>query len=276
QIDIIFDQPGPLSSTITKALDDEDSQAYSYGAAAANDGSFAVLAHTRVTGAVDSRAAGTTDLIQTNVKPEVTLTIDDIDFTAPGFTTTTPLDLDVSGFFDAHAMSDSSGLFATGSAGVSVLVNWDGGAAEYTGLSSTTVNHNTFPAPQFETSVANNDLAGVTFPTTISLGPMDVSLNQAYTLRLCRSTFASTQVDGFGMADAGGTSDFGHTLGCSTNRPVSDLPAGYSVNAASADIVDNQWLGTPVSVSLVPLPAAAWLLAPALALLARARRPRTV
>lgn len=271
QIDIVFGQPGPQSSSITKSLDDGDTQAYSHGAAAANGGSIAVLAHTRIMGSVDSRAPGTADLIQTNVNPQVTLDIDDIVFTGPGFTTTATLNLDISGFFDAHAMSNSSGLFAKGSAGVSVLVNWNGGAPEYQGLSSTTVNHNTYPAPPVETTAANNDLTGVTFPTTISLGPMIVSLNQAYTLRLYLAAFTSTQADGFGIADAGGTSDFGHTLSFPTSGPVFDLPSGYSVSSASADIVDNTWLGTPVSVSLVPLPAAVWLLMPALALLARGR-----
>ena len=130
------------------------------------------------------RVAGTADLIQTHVDPQVTRGRDDIVSTGPGFTTTTTLNLDVTRLFDAQATNNASGLFAKGSPGVSLLVKRDGDVPEYTGLQTTTTNHNGF--------------------------------------------------------------------------------------------VDNQWLGTPVSVSLVPLHAAARLRAPAHALLARARRSRTV
>ena len=48
-------------------------------------------------------------------------------------------------------------------------------------------------------------------------------------------------------------SDFGGTLTFATDRPVFDLPLGYSVDSAEAGVVDNMFAAP------VPLPSAVWL-----------------
>ena len=60
---------------------------------------------------------------------------------------------------------------------------------------------------------------------------------------------------------ASGDSLFGSTANFSTTGPAFGLGAGESVNSSSASLVGNQWTGTPVSATLVPLPGAVWLLA---------------
>ena len=69
---------------------------------------------------------------------------------------------------------------------------------------------------------------------------------------------------------ASGDAIFGSTVKFPTSGPVFLVEPGINVSSASASIVNNQWLGTPVSVSLVPLPPSSALLAlPLLAMLRR-------
>ncbi len=41
-------------------------------------------------------------------------------------------------------------------------------------------------------------------------------------------------------------STFHHTLSFASDRPVFDLPEGWTVNSFDANIVDNRWIGTTV------------------------------
>lgn len=57
----------------------------------------------------------------------------------------------------------------------------------------------------------------------------------------------STSVPAAAEGSATSKADFGGTVHLPTSGPVFDLPAGYTVNSVEANIVDNEWMGTPVS-----------------------------
>ena len=274
----IFNQPGPYSQLLVSSAMDGDTEALARASVAVNGGSIAVGAYTSLSGEVDTRGGTVLDRPSVGADTIVTLIIDDIIFTGPGSSTTTTLNLAASGFFNANAFA-SPGVIAFSSARVDMSVQFDMGigSLDFVGFQSKAVNHNTIANPGLPPAVSeieNGDLTGVSFPDTLNIGSFNVSLNNPYTLKITLGADSSGRIDGFGSAVSTGIADFGHTVSFPTAGAVFELAPGYSVNSVSADIVNNEWLGEPVSTTVVPLPGALWMLLPALGWLVRKRPAR--
>ena len=100
-------------------------------------------------------------------------------------------------------------------------------------------------APAVRTGLLANfgDLANV--PTVLQTPVWTLPVNTPFTVTLLLPTSATVGVvfsDSYVTAALG---DFGHTLGFATDRPVFDLPAGYTAHSADAGIVNNLFT-TPV------------------------------
>lgn len=254
-----------------------ESRAFAYSVAHGNGGSLAVLAHGVSEGEVTSSPGfGLPDAVITTSLAEGTLIIDDLIFTGPGHSTVVTLNILVSGYLFNLPQANNH-VTAYTSSYVTLGVNWNHGATEFSGSQSKIVEQTDYLGPLETHENAGGDFAGVDFPHLISLGEYSVSLNTPYTLRLFLGVSARTNLTGHGIGFARADSDFGHTVSFPQTGPVFNIEEGYSVSSVSADIVDNQWLGTPVEATLVPLPPALWLLVPALSLLGlRRARPTRV
>jgi len=76
---------------------------------------------------------------------------------------------------------------------------------------------------------------------------VDLPLDTPFTLRLTVRVLVESSVRwGFGAATAFG--NFGATVSFPSDRPVFDLPNGYTVNSAEGEIVDNMFVGTPPAI----------------------------
>ncbi len=103
-----------------------------------------------------------------------------------------------------------------------------------------------------------HDMVGYTLGDPIVIGPFTAFATSAATLELFLGVSSSTDLT-FGEGFTRGSSQFGSTMSLPTSGPVFDLPAGFSVNSASANIVNNEWQGTPVGLA-IPVPGTVGLL----------------
>ena len=263
----IIDSPTSETSTNLQVID-QAAYARQFSAAAANAGSVAVVTISDTSGVFDSTGGvGPSEAVWATGLAEAKVVIDDIIFTGPGFSTTTSINVDVSGLFSNSVNPGGADIFARSSTSVAVAVDFSASGNDFDGSRFETVEQLGTNASVTIDQTDVGDLAGFTFPGTISLGNFTVSLNQPYTLELYLFVQSSARLLGDGTGSANNLVDFGSTMNLPTSGPVFDLAAGYSVNSVSADIVDNAWLGTPVSVSPIPLPPAAILLIAPLAVL---------
>lgn len=268
----IIDSPTAVLSSNLQVI---DQAAYSrqFSGAAANAGSLAVVTMSNTSGVFDSTGGvGPSEAVWASGLAEAKVVIDDIVFTGPGFSTTTSINVDVSGLFFNSVSPGGTDIFARSATTVGVAVDFSALGNDFSGTRIESIEQlGSLAAPTVE-QVDIDDLAGFSFPGTISLGDFNVSIGQTYTLELYMFVQSSARLLGNGTGSAGNLVDFGSTMNLPTSGPVFTLADGYSVNSVSADIVDNAWLGTPVSVSPIPLPPAVLLLLSALGFLLRPRK----
>lgn len=270
----LIDVPPPASSTNSQWASDSDTSAHQYSAAAANPGSLAVVARSRVGGVFDSTGGvGPSEAVWASGRAEASFIVDDIIFSGPGFSTQTTINFDVSGLLSDMTAAGGAGIFARSTSHVAVSMNFGNDPGpDFFGSRFRTTEHYDFPLPPVTTESALGDLIGVTFPESFSFGPIPVSLGVAYKLELTLIVSSSARLLGDGSGEVLGLADFGSTMSFPTSGPVFGLASGYTANAVSAGIVNNAWTLTPVSVAAVPLPPALPGFAGAFSLLACRRR----
>ena len=102
--------------------------------------------------------------------------------------------------------------------------------------------------------LAQGDVATETF-TAPSNTPLSLQLTLSTWSGVGMYANNAGSIDGKSLA----WNKFGSTFSFATSGPVFNLPTGVTANSASAQIVDNNWLGQSVHLTTVPLPPGAWL-----------------
>jgi hypothetical protein len=108
----------------------------------------------------------------------------------------------------------------------------------------------------YSTGLLSGFVAGVPQSRDIVVGPFTVPGNTDFTVRLLLGTDAGVVIRGDTAALGLAVSSFENTLSFATDRPVFDLPAGYTVNSADAGIYNNMFV-VPEPILLTPLTLAA-------------------
>jgi len=90
----------------------------------------------------------------------------------------------------------------------------------------------------------------------VSSSTIDVPVNTPFTVKMFLLTTAEVDVPIGGALDLAANCDFAHTASFETEGQAFNVPAGYTVNSASAGVTDNAFL-------LVPAPSALAMLASA-------------
>lgn len=272
--DWIIGQPAPDSSLNQLSAGDADTFAHQFSGAAANAGSLAVVSRSHAGGVFDTTGGvGPSDAVLASGSAEASFTIDDIVFTGPGFSTQTTINFVVGGSLSDTTQAGAAGIFARSTSHVTGSMTFGNGSGpNFHGSQFRTTEHYDFPLPPVTTESSQNDFLGVAFPEAFSYGPVTVSLGVPYRLKLVLLVSSSARLLGEGSGEVLSLADFGSTMSFPTSGPVFDLAPGYTANSLSAGIVDNVWTLAPVSVTAVPLPAAAWAMAGGLCMIGRRRR----
>lgn len=247
--------------------------------AAANLGSVGVVA--------TSQAAGTFNLgsgqaPSANGRAFAEFTIDDIVFSGPTTLFETSVNLEVSGSLMDISTPLSSGVVTTAATSVDIFASFGIGTSTttLTGRQTTRYVQSGFNPPSTDQFFEGEDLVGVSFPSTLTLEPFQVSTGLTYELTVSLFVSSSAKLGGIPgnthSGDVTASALFGSTANLPLLADVFNLPAGYTANSISANIVDNAWLGTPVSVSAVPLPGAFWLMITGIVLVRSRRRVATI
>lgn len=96
---------------------------------------------------------------------------------------------------------------------------------------------------------ATGVLIGYTGNAVLTSNVVMVPANTPVEVELQLTVAASCTLNFFFSGDASSLSDFSGTLTLATDRPVFDVPPGYTVNSAQARIVDN-WFALPCPADL--------------------------
>jgi len=97
-------------------------------------------------------------------------------------------------------------------------------------------------------------LANFTGNDVLTTDPFTVTANTLFSLRFELGVVAGAGLTDGGAGNASGSADFSNTLTFVDDRPVFDLPLGYTANSLEAGIVDNRF-GAPDVPASVPEPA---------------------
>ena len=247
------------SNLNVQTVGDPATYAWVFAGAAANGGSAAVVSRSHSFGTVDSTGGvGLEDSINAHGEASAKVVIDDFVFSGPGGVINDAyLNLDVSGLLIGSALTITRSAFADSSSFFSMGAHFEG-LANMQGSQGLRIEHYDASQPPEIRPSEVGDLVGVSFPEIISVGPFAVSTNGVYTIEFSIAVQTDTNLFGVGEGQSIGFADFGSTVSLSINGPVFTLPAGFSASSATANVVDNQWMGTPVSVVApsVPLPPA--------------------
>lgn len=193
-----------------------------------------------------------TDYVRFSSTGTVIIDISDITISGVGSSTTTSLNLHLTGLMSATSSSSTAGnkfsesllsatLFVNNSMvgdGVYTLTSANGGTATGSGTG-------------WLTNIDGDDI--------LTSGNVVVPVNTAFAVRIILSGGSRSFMEN---ADTGTTSaelDFDNTLTFATDRPVFNLEDGFTANSASVGIINNQFV-------LVPEPGAGLLLAGSLLL----------
>jgi hypothetical protein len=146
-----------------------------------------------------------------------------------------------------------------GSATATVTAGGDLGGTTFTGGNSLSAGS---PAPTASGFLAGQTGSEITSPT------VTLPVNVPFRLSLSLATSATVTPPPGQPSALAADADYSRTLAFSTQRPVFNLPAGYTANSAQALVVNNSFI--------VPEPATLGLAAPAALLALARRRPRAV
>ena len=186
------------------------------------------------------------------------MTLDDVMISGPAGLITTSYSIHLSGTLEASKDLQATSELSGAAARVSVSLDGngqsqnDGYAAKYNDL------------PQNGSGLLQN----FTGSKDLASDPFTVTANQAFSIRIHLEIDAENFLAPGDTGSASAAAHFGNTLTFVTDGPVFDLPAGYTANSISGNIVDNHFLPAPE-------PARSWLLATGcVGLLGRTRRRR--
>jgi hypothetical protein len=97
-------------------------------------------------------------------------------------------------------------------------------------------------------------LANFTGNAVLTTDPFTVTANTPFSLYFQLSVATTAGLTDGGAGNASGSADFSKTLTFVDDRPVFDLPSGYTANSLEAGIVDNRF-GADNGPASVPEPA---------------------
>lgn len=246
----IFDQSSPSFLSRASLLEGsftDPNTGYSNGSAnnafaAAGPGGLRVDANSKV---FNTNPAGAGGYI--NTAAAASMSLDDVMISGPAGAISTSYTIHLSGTLEASTDLQALQSGASASATVYLFGNGNllnnGVATKNNGVSQTGIG-------LLQNFTGDNNLA---------TDPFIVTANQAFSIMIQLSTGTTSAV----ASDTTGTSiaaaHFGNSLTFATDRPVFNLPDGYTANSISGNIVDNHFVA-----SAVPLPTAMWLLCTAL------------
>jgi hypothetical protein len=210
------------------------------------------------------------------------LFLDDVVISGPAATSIpVSLNLSLNGTIDTHTVASVASQNATSSiAGNDLQVaGFCGGSGEFS-QSSFNGNTTSITSSGVLTGFLGTGTLGVTTPTCSEpVGtPFGVSLAM-----LTQSSAGIQASSDLGNNSTGAPpqdlnvlahslTDFSHTLSFATSGPVFNLPAGYTINSVSGNIVNNQFVGGVPPISTVPEPGSLLLLGTGLLGMAGAAR----
>jgi hypothetical protein len=190
-----------------------------------------------------------------NIDSAAGMTLDDFIISGPGSGTVLgSLNLDLQGGVNANTFLQN-GERARANGSVSVFGTLVNNSNSFSGSMSQTSTNGSVAGSQLGILSGYDNSAGmITTPEFL------LPINTPFTLTLQLQTSASASADGRSgdsllpkVRLATGAGTFNNTLTFAIGGQVFNLPAGYTINSASAGIVDNQYV--------IPLPAAVWLFA---------------
>ena len=195
--------------------------------AAAGPGGLHVDADSHITNISVTGAGGTN-----NADSEADMTLDDVVISGPAGTLTTSYTVHLSGALDAF--NDSQ---ATSRASATVVLNLFG--------NGNLLNNSLATKNSGEPQIGVDLLKNFTGNDNLTSAPFTVTANLPFTVRIQLEVGAqSTQ----GSGDTGSISAHAHfsdTLTFRTDGPVFNLPAGYTANSLSANIINNLFIPAP-------------------------------
>ncbi len=232
----------------------ENPKARGFASASAGPGSVAVVSNSKASG-IAPTGENTTGQGYNNAD----FTVTDLIFTGPNSTVDTSLKLFWSGLMGYSVESLNANTYTNSNTtlDISGSIRRPAGAtflsfSGYLGVSKWQDGLD----PQ-ETSSGDSGILTGAYPPS---GPLvtaqfNVPTGEYLTFRLSIATFSSTLLwstspPAASEGSATSKADFGSTIHLPTSGPVFDLPDGYSVNSVEANIVDNEWTGTPVTAPL--------------------------
>jgi hypothetical protein len=170
------------------------------------------------------------------------MTLDDVVVSGPAGTIMTSYTIHLTGTLEASKDLQASGLSAA-AARVEVILLGNGQSLS----DSAAAKYN--DVPQHGSGLLQN----FTGSDDLTSAPFSVTANQAFTVLIELGIDAQSVLAPDDTGSASAAAHFGNTLTFVTDGPVFDLPAGYTANSISGNIVDNHFLP-------VPEPARIWLL----------------
>ena len=234
-------------------------------------GNGAVHAHTNIFfDDTDPRSLG--DEFVVRASSSALLTIDDLVVNGKPGSLTTSLNLHLTGLLQVgSSVPYSNSIFnggkpqTVGGAGVSVTAEVFGTQVMNGGLQLSSANGSS------PTASGSGVLANFSGNDVLTTDPFTVTANTPFSLSLLLSASTLAGIEDGGAGNAGGSADFSHTLTFVDDRPVFNLPSGYTANSLEAGIVNNQF--TPADGSpTIPEPSAMVLSGIGLSLLCFGRR----
>lgn len=204
--------------------------------------------------------------------------LDDVILGGPGTMVSAPFRMHLDGFLNATTfaqLGSGGGAEANANATVSVFASINGSL--FSGTQSIgslwQVDTQAGGGSTFEDGLLIGFTGSGGLVTPSVLLPVGTPFTLALSLYTSVDTNTRNTISG-SRRQADASSLFDSTLSFPLSGPVFDLPAGYTVNSVSGQIVDNQWIGAsvPGSGGSVPEPASLALLGIGLASVAAARR----
>jgi hypothetical protein len=158
----------------------------------------------------------------------IDITIDDVFITGPGSTVPTKLNMHLDGSLDAGTTLTTSPGGISASSDISVQLLASGSSVGYGSYSMTSQDGN-FPTPGPYGMLGDFDGDDV-----LSSDTFNAPVNVAFPVRIIMSARSIAQMDDTKTGQASAFENFGNTLSFATDRPVFDLPAGYTASSVSA------------------------------------------